>query len=58
MKPEKENVSMSLCVLFLDCEVLFFQVERELKEVEVLIRQSEPVVQQVATRINQLLQLC
>lgn len=33
-------------------------VERELKEVEALIRQSEPVVQQVATRINQLLQLC
>lgn len=34
------------------------QVQRELQEVEILIQQSEPIVKQVATKVNSLLQLC
>ena len=55
--------SEQMSVLTLPCPSLppslpVLQVERELQEVEALIRQSEPMVKQVATKINSLLQLC
>lgn len=53
-----DSEQMTLALLYPTLLYPVLQVQRELQEVEALIKQSEPIVKHVASKINSLLQLC